>query len=54
MENQHDKNLTIETNETLELGVTNEGEKPVETVDSKGEEGLVPKPGFEPGHPCGR
>ena len=33
---------------------TNEGLEMLEPIDGTEETELVPKPGFEPGHPCGR
>jgi hypothetical protein len=52
-----DSYLTIQPEPTPDqvlAGVKNEGPEPQETLDRSGEECLVPKPGFEPGHPCGR
>ena len=52
-----DSYLTIQpegTSEQVLAGGTTEGAKTLETIDRSGEEGLVPKAGFEPAHPCGR
>ena len=49
-----DSYLTIEPKQTHEGALTSvrtEGEETLKVIDWKGENGLVPKPGFEPGHP---
>jgi hypothetical protein len=52
-----DSYLTIQPKQTPEgvfVGVGNESVETQKRLDSSGEEGLVPKAGFEPAHPCGR
>lgn len=36
------------------VGVENDDAQTAKRLDRSGEEKVVPKPGFEPGHPCGR
>ena len=40
--------------EPMLSGITNEGRETSERLDRSWNCELVPKPGFEPGHPCGR
>jgi hypothetical protein len=52
-----DNYLTIQLEQRASspvAGVTIDGAKALEPLDRRGESELVPKPGFEPGHPCGR
>ena len=53
-EDQPDKNLTISRNQALEWvkkSGTIERLETLEVIDTQDKEELVPKPGFEPGHP---
>jgi hypothetical protein len=42
------------TPEEVMLGVSDESFETLKTLDGSGKSIVVPKPGFEPGHPCGR
>ena len=52
-----DSYMTIQPEPTPKgvlAGVRNEGAETTKRLDRSGESEMVPKPGFEPGHPCGR
>jgi hypothetical protein len=53
----HDNYMTIEPTATTSqvlARVRNAGAETTECLDGSWVGALVPKPGFEPGHPCGR